>query len=219
MLIRHFAVAAIVVCVLCSIARAQFANNTASFSIPPSTQALGVVNDNLQVGITSGGIVVFGIWSVTIPAGTQAGTLLNFEAQRLMQTAPYTPPLINSIGIPGSDYIIRPLGNQVAFGSATTSIDNFPIASAGFTFPNGPGPGQYYYNNYLGFFAQSSSFNYTGGANQYLRLSYSVDFKYSGAGGTYTLEFPLTATLVPEPSAAVIWTAMTVGLLLRRHRR
>ncbi len=57
-------------------AHAQFANNTAIWSITPSTQANGIVNDNLVLTAIPSGLIVTGTWQVTLPPGPQAGILL-----------------------------------------------------------------------------------------------------------------------------------------------
>ncbi len=210
----------VVVAIASSAARAQFANNTASFSVAPSTQAVGSITDNLQVTPVTNGMIVFGTWSITIGPGAQSGTLLEFETIRLMQTPAFGPPLNNSLSIPGSDYIARPTGNANASGSAQITIDGTTGSTAGWTFPNN-GPGQYFYNNGLGFSSQSGSFFYSGGTNKYMRMSYTVDFNYSGPGGTYLLTFPLNGELnpVPEPSTLALAGIGTLALLARAATR
>src|SRR6476659_5183830 len=172
----------VVLAIASSNARAQFANNTASWSIPPTTQAIGTVSDNLQVTATNG-LIVFGNWSVTLGPGFQSGTLLEFEAVRLMQTPAYGPTISTSMSVPGVDYITRPFVNSIASGTGTMQIDGIAASLCGWTFPNS-GSGNYFYNNGAGFVSQSGPFLYNGGTNKYMRLKYSVDFNYNGPGGT-----------------------------------
>ena len=66
---RSFKIASFVVlAVTSSAARAQFANNTVSWNLPPTTQAIGSVSDNLQLSATFG-IDVYGTWSITLGPG------------------------------------------------------------------------------------------------------------------------------------------------------
>jgi hypothetical protein len=208
----------VVLAVTSSAARAQFANNTVSWNLPPTTQAIGSVSDNLQLSATYG-IDVFGTWSITLGPGAQSGTLLELEAVRLMQTPAYGPTISTSMSVPGVDYITRPFVNGVASGKGTMEIDGIATSLCGWTFPNN-GSGQYLYNNGAGFISQSGPFLYNGGTNKYMRLKYSVDFNYNGPGGTYFFTFPLRGELilVPEPSTPMMLIFAAAGWCLRRGR-
>jgi hypothetical protein len=202
-----------------SAARGQFADNTVIWSIFPTTQAIGSVNNNLQAAPLSNGMVVFGTWSITIPAGFQSGTLLEFEAARLMQTPAFGPPLSHALGIPGTDYIDRPFVNSIASGAAQVMIDSTAGSFAGWTFPNS-GSGTYFYNNGAGFSSFSGPFFYNGGTNKFMRMKYTVDFVYNGPGGTYLFTFPLSGELITVPEPATLWLLITAvaGWCLRPGR-
>jgi hypothetical protein len=200
-----------------SAARAQFANNTVSWNIPPTTQAIGSVSDNLQLSSTFG-IDIYGTWSITLGPGFQSGTLLEMEAVRLMQTPAYGPTISTSMSVPGVDYITRPFVNSVASGTGTMQIDGIATSLCGWTFSNS-GSGQYLYNNGAGFISQSGPFLYNGGTNRYMRLKYSVDFNYNGPGGTYFFTFPLHGELVEVPEPATLTTLIVgVSMMLCRRR-
>jgi hypothetical protein len=206
----------VVLAITSSAARAQFANNTVSWNLPPTTQAIGSVTDNLQLSATYG-IDVFGTWSITLGPGAQSGTLLELEAVRLMQTPAYGPTISTSMSVPGIDYITRPFVNSIASGKGTMEIDGIATSLCGWTFPNS-GSGQYLYNNGAGFVSQSGSFLYNGGTNRYMRLKYSVDFNYNGPGGTYFFSFPLRGELiqVSEPATFMLLSVGILALLARR---
>ena len=162
-----------------SSATPPFADNTASFSVPPTTQAVGSVTNNLKVAPVLDGLVVFGNWSVTLGPGPQSGTLLEFEAARLMQPFGYGPFVYTSMSVPGIDYIDRPVGHGSTSGSGTMEIDGQSNSLVGWTFPNN-GSGKYFYNNGFGYVSQSGPLTYVGGSNRYMRMKYTVDFDYDG---------------------------------------
>lgn len=200
-------------------AQAQFAG-APFFLLGPSTQAPGPVVNTLIVSSTPSGMVVSGTFSVTLPAGTYSGTLLQFTAVRPMQVPAWGPPLTTTVTLPGTDFISNPPGNLSALGQAYSSMDTVPgsYVTTGL-WPN-TGAGTNFYNGGFGYLVTSPSYTYAGGAGNFLRLTYDLDFNYSGTGGTYFFTFPLSASLntVPEPVSIVVLGSGILMVLRRRKK-
>ena len=200
-------------------AQAQFAGSP-YFLFGPTTGAPGPVVNTLIVSPTPTGMVVTGTFSVTLPAGTYAGTLLQFTAVRPMQVPAWGPSMTTTVTLPGTDYISNPAGNLTALGQAYSSMDTVPgsYVSTGL-WPNS-GPGINFYNGGFGYSVTSPSYTYAGGAGNFLRLTYDLDFNYSGTGGTYFFTFPLSASLntVPEPISVIVLSAGVLAFMKRKRK-
>lgn len=198
-------------------AQAQFAGN-AFFSIAANTQAPGSVINNLVVANTGTGLVVTGTWQVTLPGGTYSGTLLDFEASRAMQV-PTFGAMTTTTSVAAGDGIVQPLGNLTASGLCISTVDGAIGSSvSSWGFPN-IGAGTFLYGGGFGLTDTSTVFLYPGGAGNFLKMHYLVDFNYSGAGGTYIFTFPLNADInpVPEPCTFVLLAGAIAFLKSRRR--
>ncbi len=135
-----------------------------------------------------------------------------------MQTPLYSPTFNMSMSVPGSACITRPaFGNGNTTGTGTGSIDGIAASVCSWNFPN-TGSGNYFYNNGNGFTSISPLISYSGGANRYMRIKYTVDFVYNGSGGTYFFTFPLTGELVPEPTSTLALALGFIGLVAKGRR-
>lgn len=199
-------------------AHAQFAG-APYFSIAPNSSVPGPFVSTLTVAPTPTGLVVSGTVSITVPAGTYAGTLLQFTAVRPMQTGLWVPPMTTTITQPGTDYINNPIGNGVALGQIYSSLDTAPLSNITTGLWPNSGPGFNFYNGGFGYSITSAPFFYGGGAGNFLKLTYDLDYNYSGPGGTYFFTLPTYASIntVPEPST--LFAACAGILFLFRRRR
>ncbi|MBL8059853.1 MAG: PEP-CTERM sorting domain-containing protein [Chthonomonas sp.] len=204
---------------LSSLAHAQF-SGLPYFSVAPTTQVPGPLVSTLTVAPTPTGLVVSGTVTITAPPGTYSGTLLRFTAVRPLQVAAWIPPMTTTITQPGTDYINNPVGNGLAFGQIYSSVDTAPASNISTGLWANSGPGFNYYNGGLGYSITSAPFSYAGGAGNFLKLTYDLDFNYSGPGGTYFFTLPTYASIntVPEPTT-MLAIGSGVVLLARRRRR
>lgn len=137
-----------------------------------------------------------------------------------MQLGAWGPPLVNDITIPGTDFISNPIGNLSALGQIYSSVDAGPgSAITTGLWPN-IGPGINFYNGGFGYAIFSGPFFYGGGAGNFLKMTYDLDFNYSGPGGTYNFIFPLSSglTSVPEPRTIAVLGLGVVAILRRRRQ-
>ena len=200
-------------------AHAQFAG-LPFFSIAPNSSVPGPFISTLTVAPTPTGLVVSGTANTTVPSGAYAGTLLQFTAVRPMQTGPWVPPMTTTITQPGTDFISNPVGNGFAMGVIYSSIDTAPASNITTGLWANSGPGVNFYNGGLGYSITSTPFLYGGGGGNFLKLTYDLDYNYSGPGGTYSFTLPTYASIntVPEPGT-LIAIGSGFALLARRRRK
>jgi hypothetical protein len=159
------------------------------------------------------GINLSGDFYVTLPSGTTTGRLLQW-------------------------YVDRPIASGIAPFNITVSLTGFTSLTSG----SGGGGGligaaiynsgallsgtqtisQFSYAGLLTNFSQSNtntitSYTYTPGDT--LRLYYDSTLNYTGAGGTYDVNFPASVSIsVPEPTCTM-FIAGAMGLLAMRRKR
>ncbi len=185
----------------------------------PTTQLGTIVNSAITITNTPTAFTVAGFVDIQVPAGAVSGTLLQFTVDRPLNAA-YFPP--------------------VSTLSTTTTLTGFSAPPAGSTFGPTSGTTNTEFNLYPGVLFSKSNipllltngaavwlslsntsplFVYTTGGTQYVRQTFDLDgVILTGPGGIWTVDFPITSEVVPEPMSFLA-LGMGVLALVRRKKR
>ncbi len=181
---------------------------TAFFSIPPMTQ-MGTAVNQLAINQMPTGYMVAGQFQISVPAGVVSGTLLKFQVKRLLN------PTFGSQSMFLQHYIVgfsQPsafgtFGNTLGYCKTYLDVTGFNTNT---NLSLNAGAATWNVNS------TSGTFNYVSGTDVYLVQDFELDgYKTGGPAGTWVVDLPLTAELVPEPSSIACLLFLGLGW---RHR-
>jgi len=198
------------------VAQAALFSGNAFFSTAPMSQ-LGPVSGSLTITNLAVGFDVSGQLIVTTPAGFVTGTLIFWVVDRPLDStygSGFMNTTTNLVGF-SAPPTVGVFGNTS--GVSQSFFTNFPGPSTS-TIPLSLTNGAATWNTS----ATSSTWFYTSGGTNYLRQRFDLDgIQFSGPGGQWIIDMPLTTTvnIIPEPATfAAVGTGL-VGLFLRRRRK
>jgi hypothetical protein len=209
-----------------STALAQFSPSNAPpvFYVAP-TSAMGTVTNNLVLTPQANGFVVSGQVIVSIPAGTSSGILAQWTVIRRIDPAFSGSGLMTQTTLTG--FSAPPIGTFATTSGTVVTDWIFNIGSAPFvggsqsslpmTLVNGVDSPAW---NSLSANSGGSGFTWTAGffPGAALQQTFTLFGNYSGPGGNWVIDVPVTSEIIPAPSAQALGALGLTGLGARRRR-
>ncbi len=209
------------------VAQAQFSvsNVQPVFTTLPTSSMGTVLNPNgLTLTTLPNGFIVSGTLQISIPPGASSGVLAQYTVERRVDptysgsgiqtstilTGFSTPPVGTFVTTTGTvDSTWRHVPSYALVGGSTSSV---PM-----TLINGiDSPA------WSSLTASSSPFTWTAGfSTGVLQQQFTLMGNYSGPGGTWLVDVPVTSLIVPEPSSMALAAMGLAGMAawgLRRKR-
>lgn len=191
-------------------AASLYAGN-AFFSIPPTTQ-MGTFVDQLAINQLPTGFMVAGQFQVSVGAGAVSGFLLQYQVKRLLnpnfgnQWMSLQHFIVGFSQPPGSGTY----GNTLGYCKTYLDVSGQPALTP-LSLTNGAATWNVNQNGQL--------FNYNSGTDVYLVQDFELDgSKLTGPAGTWIVDLPITAEMVPEPATLAIFSLSGLALMRRRSR-
>lgn len=191
-------------------AASLYAGN-AFYSIAPYTQ-MGTSVNLMTINQLTFGYMVAGQFQVNVPAGAVSGTLMKFQVKRLLN-----PNYGTYFGMYLQHYIVgfsQPSSGGTfgtSSGKCKTYLDFTGMpANTPLSLTNGAATWNV---NQTG-----QSFNYNSGNDVYLVQDFEIDgVKTGGPAGTWIVDLPVTAEMVPEPAPMIALVLGLTALWMRRR--
>lgn len=199
-------------------AQAALFSGGAAFVGSPTSQ-VGAVTNNLIITNTANGFVVSGQILINVAPGSAAGTLIEWTIERpLDPTYGFGTETTTTILTGFSAPPIGIAGNTA--GAVSSYFTSIPIPSlsqvpmnlvAGVDSPA-----------WASLTDTTAPFPYVSGGTEYLRQTFQLDGTYSGPGGIWVIDVPVTSEVITVPEVSSVLMSViglaAGGLFLRRRR-